>query len=276
MTVKHETLCGGNNYRESCDIQLERRTETHSILTPPFDHETELILCPDVDALFKCSSKRIEHNRLLSKMSMSSRPFYQRLKKFISYERKSAAKKWLYFPVWQPQTPYEKLVPALPKNVAVPRKAPYLRMKFDFSADASRMNMAGKVSKLIKYERTELPWHQAVETRATVERLICEAVRYGPNHTATMELATFWLQEPNLVHKLFKVLVPRYANHTTSFTQLLKLAPLYEASTVTAHEVTKTQRIEAKKSPFFTKIDFAHHQGDRGVLELKGEYACSM
>ena len=39
-----------------------------------------------------------------------------------------------------------------------------------------------------------------------------------------MEMADYWLEEKQLVHKLFKVLVPRYQNHDSSFTQMF-LAP---------------------------------------------------
>lgn len=35
-----------------------------------------------------------------------------------------------------------------------------------------------------------------------------------------MEMADYWLDEKQLVHKLFKVLVPRYETHTSSFTKM--------------------------------------------------------
>lgn len=202
--------------------------------------------------------------------SMSSRPLMSRIWRFINYERKSSAKKWRYFPVWTPSTPVNKLMPALPKNVEVPRKAIKLNQKYGFSRDESRLILAQKVTKLFKYERVEYRYHQAIEIRACVERLICEAIRHGPNHYATMQLAKFWLQEPNLVHKLFKVLVPRYSNYTTSFTSLYKLPPLYEGSTIMSSDVTLTDRLEMKKEPFFDLKSFIHYQGARGVLELKG------
>jgi hypothetical protein len=37
-----------------------------------------------------------------------------------------------------------------------------------------------------------------------------------------MEMADYWLVEKQLVHKLFKVLVPRYSNYTTAYTRLLR------------------------------------------------------
>lgn len=37
-----------------------------------------------------------------------------------------------------------------------------------------------------------------------------------------MEIADYWLTEKQLVHKLFKVLVPRYQNYNFSFTRLYR------------------------------------------------------
>ncbi|OTF82748.1 39S ribosomal protein L17, mitochondrial-like protein [Euroglyphus maynei] len=39
-----------------------------------------------------------------------------------------------------------------------------------------------------------------------------------------MELANFYLKDKTLIHKLFKVLVPRYMNYTTSFTSMYLLS----------------------------------------------------
>lgn len=42
-----------------------------------------------------------------------------------------------------------------------------------------------------------------------------------------MEMADFWLLEKQLVHKLFKVLVPRYEHYNVSFTRMLKAPKPY-------------------------------------------------
>ena len=55
-------------------------------------------------------------------------------------------------------------------------------------------------------------------------QLISDAIRYGDRHKHTMEMADYWLDEKQLVHKLFKVLVPRYKDSKTSFTRMV-LAP---------------------------------------------------
>lgn len=53
-------------------------------------------------------------------------------------------------------------------------------------------------------------------------QLISEAIRHGDQHAATMELADFYLLEKQLVHKLFKVLVPRFENCKVSYTRMYK------------------------------------------------------
>lgn len=53
-------------------------------------------------------------------------------------------------------------------------------------------------------------------------QLISDAIRYGDRHKTTMELADFWLTEKQLVHKLFKVLAPRFADCNVSYTRMHK------------------------------------------------------
>lgn len=83
------------------------------------------------------------------------------------------------------------------------------------------------VTGLVKNERIELYSQRADEARQYAERLISDAARYGDCHKPTMEMATFWLIEPQLVHKLFKVLVPRYADCTTSYTRMFRAPKIY-------------------------------------------------
>lgn len=42
-----------------------------------------------------------------------------------------------------------------------------------------------------------------------------------------MDLANYWIIEKQLIHKLFKVLVPRYQNYTISFTKVHKAPNIY-------------------------------------------------
>ncbi|XP_022826654.1 39S ribosomal protein L17, mitochondrial [Spodoptera litura] len=76
------------------------------------------------------------------------------------------------------------------------------------------------VTGLIKFERIELNYNRADEARQYAERLISEAIRHGDCHKPTMDTADFWLLEKELVHKLFKVLVPRYESTNLSYTRL--------------------------------------------------------
>uniref|UniRef100_A0A131XWW1 Large ribosomal subunit protein bL17m n=1 Tax=Ixodes ricinus TaxID=34613 RepID=A0A131XWW1_IXORI len=76
------------------------------------------------------------------------------------------------------------------------------------------------VTALLKHERIELNQGRACEARGYAERLIAEAIRYGDQHRRTMELADFWIHEKQLVHKLFKVLVPRLESWEGPYTAL--------------------------------------------------------
>ncbi|KAG6440992.1 39S ribosomal protein L17, mitochondrial [Manduca sexta] len=78
------------------------------------------------------------------------------------------------------------------------------------------------VTGLIKFERIEVNYNRGDEARQYAERLISEAIRHGDCHTPTMKMADFWLLEKELVHKLFKVLVPRFENSNVSFTKMYK------------------------------------------------------
>nr|SVE80418.1 EOG090X0EUO [Daphnia magna]SVE81618.1 EOG090X0EUO [Daphnia magna]SVE82763.1 EOG090X0EUO [Daphnia magna] len=100
------------------------------------------------------------------------------------------------------------------------------------------------VTALVKYERIELNHPRAEEAQGYAERLISDAIRNGDCHKHTMEMADYWLNEKQLVHKLFKVLVPRYQNYNSSFTRLVlgpKTYPGYYVGTAI---------LELKGNPF--------------------------
>ena len=81
------------------------------------------------------------------------------------------------------------------------------------------------VTTLIQDERVEFTYGRGVMVREYTERLIQEAVSNGDKHIPTMDMATWWLTDKSLVHKLFKVLVPRFQDSSVSYTRLFK-APL--------------------------------------------------
>jgi len=84
--------------------------------------------------------------------------------------------------------------------------------------------MRKTVTALVRHERIELLYPRGDEARGYAERLISEAVRYGDQHKPTMEMAKFWIDDPALVPKLFKVFVPRYQNwpHGLPYTRMLR------------------------------------------------------
>lgn len=61
-----------------------------------------------------------------------------------------------------------------------------------------------------------------------------------------MEMADFWLLDKSLIHKLFKVLCPRYDNYPVSVTRLYKAPREYPV------------------------VDFKKRYNTRGILELRG------
>ncbi|XP_017770478.1 PREDICTED: 39S ribosomal protein L17, mitochondrial [Nicrophorus vespilloides] len=100
---------------------------------------------------------------------------------------------------------------------------PRLRKFRNPGGPEERLNKLRKtVTALIKHERIELNYPRADEARMYAERLISDAIRYGDCHKTTMEMADYWLTEKQLVHKLFKVLAPRYQNYNVSFSRLYK------------------------------------------------------
>ncbi|RWS09742.1 hypothetical protein B4U79_09414 [Dinothrombium tinctorium] len=149
-------------------------------------------------------------------------------------------------------TPVAKLNPELPRNVVVRRKPIKFATPKLAGLDGRLELIARIVTKLIKFERIEEKYHRAQEVQGYVERLIVEAMRYGDCHRPTMELADFWLKEKQLIHKLFKVLVPRYLNYSESFTTLHRLSPDYSLF------------FEKQKGGYY------RHPQEIGVLELKG------
>ncbi|XP_050452462.1 39S ribosomal protein L17, mitochondrial [Cataglyphis hispanica] len=116
----------------------------------------------------------------------------------------------------------EKLVNKLRYNVKPRRK-----LRQPQGPEGRLLKLRKTLTALIKYERLELNYPRGDETRGYADQLIFEAIRHGPMHKETMEMANFWITEKQLVHKLFKVLVPRYQNYTTSFTKLHKAPNVY-------------------------------------------------
>ncbi|XP_041478337.1 39S ribosomal protein L17, mitochondrial-like [Lytechinus variegatus] len=101
----------------------------------------------------------------------------------------------------------------------------YLRMS---SGPANRIHVLRTlITALVKYERIELGYRRAFETQKYAERLIHVAKR-GDTDPEAMKIADFWLKDKKQIHKLFKVLGPRFEDTSTNFTRLLRIPGFHE------------------------------------------------
>lgn len=76
-------------------------------------------------------------------------------------------------------------------------------------------------------------------------QLISDAIRYGDTHAATMEMANFYIKEKQYIHKLFKVLVPRFQNCPVSYTRMYKAPRQYPEQAYYSRAV-----LELRGNPF--------------------------
>ncbi|XP_013191518.1 large ribosomal subunit protein bL17m [Amyelois transitella] len=113
-------------------------------------------------------------------------------------------------------------VTKLVSKLRIPVPATHRKLRNSKGPEGRLDKLRKTVTGLIKYERIELNYNRGDEARQYAERLISEAIRHGDCHKPTMETADFWLLEKELIHKLFKVLVPRYEQSSTCYTNLVK------------------------------------------------------
>lgn len=125
-----------------------------------------------------------------------------------------------------PKTFNDAVYPQLP--FLIRQKQYRIRTRVNNNPGGQLYALTGPFTDLIRDERIVLGYNRATELRPHVERVIVEAMRNGDRHRPTMELANFWLREKNLIHKLFKVIVPRYENYASSFTAMHLLGRDYE------------------------------------------------
>uniref|UniRef100_A0ABD2WZN4 Large ribosomal subunit protein bL17m n=1 Tax=Trichogramma kaykai TaxID=54128 RepID=A0ABD2WZN4_9HYME len=72
---------------------------------------------------------------------------------------------------------------------------------------------------LLKYERIELNFNRADETRAYAEIFMSQIAKQGSQNQKSIDMANFWILENQIIYKLFNVLVPRFSNDV-SYTNL--------------------------------------------------------
>lgn len=151
-------------------------------------------------------------------------------------------------------TEYTELHPKLP--FAIRNKKYKIKYQMENTLGGQLGGLAFTVTDLFRDERIECNYNRGTEVRGYAERLIVEAMRHGDRHRPTMELADFWLKEKQLIHKLFKVLVPRYLEDMGPFTVIHNLGVPYEWTT--QHETGPAGR------------NRRWWKNGRVVLELKG------
>lgn len=143
-------------------------------------------------------------------------PLRRETHKFVYQRVKKAASRYIVNEL--PKTYNDVVYPKIPFLI---RSKPWkIKNKVDKSASGRLNAFTFNLTDLFRDERVVLGYNKATELRPYVERLIVEAMRHGDRHRPTMELANYWLREKNLVHKLFKVFVPRYQDYNTAFTAL--------------------------------------------------------
>jgi large subunit ribosomal protein L17 len=123
----------------------------------------------------------------------------------------------------QDKTFNDKVYPALPFKIRSKTYRMKVPEQYGNNPSGQLAGLARKVTELVRDERIVLGYNKATEVRNHVERLIVEAMQNGDRHRPTMALANFWLLDKSLIHKLFKELVPRYANYSSAFTALHNL-----------------------------------------------------
>lgn len=129
----------------------------------------------------------------------------------------------------------DKVYPQLP--FLIRSKKYNMKYSKDNTPGGQLYGLSFSVTDLLRDERVVMGYNRATEVRGYVERLIVEAIRNGDRHRPTMDLANFWIREKNLIHKLFKVFVPRYENYSTAFTAIHRLGRDYSKAGLPFSEV---------------------------------------
>ena len=124
------------------------------------------------------------------------------------------------------------------------------------------LTLRKSVTAVIQNERVEFSEGRGVAAREYTERLIHEAVINGDKHTATMEMANWWLTDKSLVYKLFQVLVPRFEGATTSYTRMLKVPVSYSPNALAPK---KRVILELRGHPF-PALHYSNTQTNRGLI----------
>ncbi|XP_018423753.1 PREDICTED: 39S ribosomal protein L17, mitochondrial [Nanorana parkeri] len=87
----------------------------------------------------------------------------------------------------------------------------------------SRLDMLRNLlTALVRHERIETTWARADELNFYANKMI-DYGKCGDTNEKAMKMADFWLTEKDLIHKLFKVLVPRFTSHSGNYTSMYQI-----------------------------------------------------
>ncbi|XP_005999192.1 39S ribosomal protein L17, mitochondrial [Latimeria chalumnae] len=75
---------------------------------------------------------------------------------------------------------------------------------------------------LVRHERIQTTRARARELQGYAEKII-DYAKYGDTNEKAMKIANFWLTEKDLIHKLFKVLVPRFQSYDGRYTRMFQI-----------------------------------------------------
>ncbi|XP_068110465.1 large ribosomal subunit protein bL17m [Hyperolius riggenbachi] len=87
----------------------------------------------------------------------------------------------------------------------------------------SRLDMLRNLlTALVRHERIETTYARADELHYYAERII-DYGKCGDTNEKAMKMANFWLTEKDLIHKLFKVLVPRFSPYGGGYVRMFQI-----------------------------------------------------
>lgn len=197
-------------------------------------------------------------DRVNCKLNRFKMVYRYTLQPFSHRTTKRAAGKYIINQL--PKTYNDCVYPRLPFLIREKRTNIKVGESFGNNLEGQLRSHARTVTALVRHERIVLHYRRATEVRMHVERLIVEAMRNGDCHRPTMALADFWLLDKQLIHKLFKELVPRYSEYSSSFTALHFLGVDYDKYNMTLTEIK--EKSWRKYSPSYKQV----------VLELRGNH----
>lgn len=127
------------------------------------------------------------------------------------------------------------------------------------------IKLRSKVSALVTHERLEMSPNDGTLARQYSERLISDAITYGPKHRHTMEMATWWLHDnKESIHKLFQVLVPRFTDYSTAYTRMFHAPPNFQIGSNLKFEPNRVV-VELKGHPF-PKLAYSNTRPNRNHI----------